>query len=419
MLAPEHGRAGMNVDTMRAIDRHAGVPLCALATVLVWFGGMFRRDARPIRRVLFVELSEMGSTILAQPAMRKARARAELFFVIFAKNAGSLDLTGEFPAANVFTVRDTNLFHLAFDTLAFLVWCRRKGIDTVIDLELFSRFTALLTGFSGADRRIGFYRFHNEGLYRGEMLTHRVAYNPHIHVAKNFIALVEALFAPVAQVPYSKTIIGDEELTVAIPAPDAAARGAMLARIRQEGAFDPARQRLVLINPNASELLPHRRWMGDRYAELIRRVLASDDALLVAVTGAPGERVEAEALAAAAGQRCISLAGKTKLAELPALYSCATLMVSNDSGPAHFAAATGLPTIVLFGPETPKLYQPLGASRAIYMGLACSPCVSAHNHRKTACTDNVCMQAISVDRVFAEVMEALQRPRQTNTELTA
>jgi ADP-heptose:LPS heptosyltransferase len=409
----------MNVDTMRAIDRYAGVPLCALATVLVWLGGIFRRNARPIRRVLFVELSEMGSTILAQPAMRKARARAELYFVIFAKNAGSLDLTGEFPTVNVFTIRDTNLFHLAFDTLAFLAWTRRKNIDTVIDLELFSRFTALLTGFSGADRRVGFYRFHNEGLYRGEMLTHRVAYNPHIHVAKNFIALVEALFAPAPQVPYSKTIIGDEELTVAIPPPDAAAREAMLARIRQEAAFDPTRQRLVLVNPNASELLPHRRWMADRYAELVGRVLTANEDVLVAVTGAPGERAEAEALAAAAGSRCISLAGKTKLAELPALYSCATLMVSNDSGPAHFAAATGLSTIVLFGPETPKLYQPLGASRAIYMGLACSPCVSAHNHRKTACTDNVCMQAISVDRVFAEVMDALQRPRQTNTELTA
>jgi ADP-heptose:LPS heptosyltransferase len=44
------------------------------------------------------------------------------------------------------------------------------------------------------------------------------------------------------------------------------------------------------------------------------------------------------------------------------------LMVSNDSGPAHFVAAAGLPTIVLFGPETPKLYQPLGNSRAIYAG---------------------------------------------------
>ena len=400
----------MNVDTMRAIDRYAGVPLCAIATVLVRLAGLLRRPARPVRRVLFVELSEMGSTILAQPAMRQARAKAELYFVIFARNAGSLDLTGEFAAANVFRMRDGKLFHLAWDTLAFLLWARRNDIDTVIDLELFSRFTALLTGFAGADRRVGFHRFHNEGLYRGEMLTHRVAYNPHIHVAKNFIALVEALFAEKPQVPYTKTIIGDEELTVALPVPDTAARDAMLARIRREAAFDPARQRLVLVNPNASEMLPHRRWMGDRYAELIRRVLAASDDVLVAITGAPGERAEAQALAAAAGPRCISLAGKTKLAELPALYAQASLMVSNDSGPAHFSSATGLPTIVLFGPETPKLYQPLGASRAIYAGLACSPCVSAHNHRKTACTDNVCMQAISVERVYAEVMEVLSAP---------
>ena len=97
-----------------------------------------------------------------------------------------------------------------------------------------------------------------------------------------------------------------------------------------------------------------------------------------AITGAPNERAEAEALAAECGARCISLAGKTALAELPALYSLAALMVTNDSGPSHFAAATGLQTIVLFGPETPRLYQPLGTSRAIYAGLACSPCVSAH-----------------------------------------
>ena len=86
-------------------------------------------------------------------------------------------------------------------------------------------------------------------------------------------------------------------------------------------------------------------------------------------------------------------------------------MVSNDSGPAHFSAAAGLPTIVLFGPETPKLYLPLGPSRAIYAGLACSPCVSAHNHRQTACTDNVCMRAITVDEVFAAVAELLRASR--------
>jgi ADP-heptose:LPS heptosyltransferase len=112
-------------------------------------------------------------------------------------------------------------------------------------------------------------------------------------------------------------------------------------------------------------------------------------------------------MAAQCGERCISLAGHTKLSELPALYSLAAMMVTNDSGPSHFAAASGLPTLVLFGPETPKLYQPLGLSRAIHAGLACSPCVSASNHRKTACTDNVCMQVISVDEVFAAVNEML------------
>ena len=184
----------MNVDTMRRIDRQAGVPLCALATVLVWIAGVFRRRAaRPPRRILFVELSEMGTTVLAQPAMRRAREKlkAEVYFVIFARNVGSLELTGDFPPANVFTIRDTSLVHLAWDTLRFLAWTRATDIDTVIDFELFSRFTALLTGFSGADRRVGFCRFHQEGLYRGEMLTHRVAYNPHIHMAKNLIALVD------------------------------------------------------------------------------------------------------------------------------------------------------------------------------------------------------------------------------------
>jgi ADP-heptose:LPS heptosyltransferase len=91
-------------------------------------------------------------------------------------------------------------------------------------------------------------------------------------------------------------------------------------------------------------------------------------------------------------------------------------MVTNDSGPAHFAAASGLPTIVLFGPETPDLYRPLGNSTAIYAGLACSPCVSASNHRKSACDNNVCMSAISVDEVFRAV-DAVLAAQLTKTRL--
>ena len=312
----------MNVDTMRRIDHWAGVPLCAVATLLVRLRDALRpRTPRPMRRILFVELSEMGTTILAEPAMRKARAQlaAELFFVIFERNVGSLELLGTFPAANIFTISDKSPFALARNTLAFLRWCRRNDIDTVVDLELFSRFTALLSGLSGAERRVGFHRFHNEGLYRGEMLTHRVAYNPHIHVAKNFIALVEALAAATPTVPYSKTVIGDDQLEVALPAPGRQARERMLERIRALAPFDPARQRLVLINPNASERLPHRRWMPERYAELIGRILAAHDDVIVLITGAPEERARAEELARTGGPRAVSFAGHSSLGDLPAL----------------------------------------------------------------------------------------------------
>ena len=103
----------MNVDTMRRIDRLAGVPLCAVATVLVRLRDWLRPGrARPVRRILFVELSEMGTTVLAEPAMRKAREAlsAELFFVIFARNVGSLELLGTFPPENIFTISDRSIF---------------------------------------------------------------------------------------------------------------------------------------------------------------------------------------------------------------------------------------------------------------------------------------------------------------------
>jgi ADP-heptose:LPS heptosyltransferase len=220
---------------------------------------------------------------------------------------------------------------------------------------------------------------------------------------------VNALIVPAPQIPYSKTPVIAADLRVSLPRPGAAARETMIARIRAASRLDPEVHRVVLINPNASELLPHRRWMPARYAELIKRILKQYQDALVLITGAPNERAEAEALAKECGPRCVSLAGHTALSELPALYSLAKLMVTNDSGPSHFAAASGLHTIVLFGPETPKLYQPLGPSRAIYAGIACSPCVSASNHRKTACTDNICMQVISVDQVFAAVTEELSQ----------
>jgi len=405
----------MKVDTMRRIDHLAGIPLCWLASGLlrlVGGGGKPGRGAQP-SKVLFIELSEMGSTILADPAMQKLKRErdVELFFAIFAKNAPSLHLLDTVPRENIFTIREDSLWHLLLDTLAFLRWTRRTGIDSVIDLELFSRYTALLTGLSGAVNRVGFHAFHNEGLYRGEMLTHRVAYNPHQHIAKNFIALVNALLSDREELPYSKTRVGDEEIVLRKVTIDPARQEAMREKIRSiHPAWQPESQRLVLVNPNASELLPQRRWMPERYVALMRLILERFPDVVILITGAPSEREEAEALRTQVGndERCINFAGQLQLGELPALYSIATLMVTNDSGPGHFSAITELPTFVLFGPETPALYGSLGNSTPIYAGLACSPCVSAANHRKTPCSDNVCLQVIEPQQVFDTLRPVLE-----------
>ena len=78
----------------------------------------------------------------------------------------------------------------------------------------------------------------------------------------------------------------------------------------------------------------------------------------------------------------------------------AEILVTNDSGPAHFAALTAVDVVALFGPETPLLYSAPGPrSHPVWAGIACSPCVNAFNNRQTSCRDNVCMKAITVDQV--------------------
>lgn len=401
----------MKVDTMRSIDFWVGVPLCFVATGLVKLGSLFGGDKlAPSKRAAFVELSEMGSAIIADPAMRKlAAAGVETYFVIFKSNAGSLDLLNTIPKERVYTIRADGLVGLAVDTLRFLWWTRTQKIDTVIDLELFSRYSALLTGLSGARKRIGFHAFHNEGLYRGEMLSHRVAYNPHQHIAKTFVALVDTALATDEQLPYSKRVVGDDEIRLHQPSYSAAELDAVTQRVRAVVPhFDREKHRLVLLNPNASDLLPQRRWAPERFAELARRVADRHPDALVLLTGAPAEKDYVENVRRLAGHdRVYNFAGGTTFRELPHLYTISAALVTNDSGPGHFSAVTPIPSFVLFGPETPALYGSLGNSTPIFAGLACSPCVSAANHRKTACNKPVCLDAISVDEVFGKLDRVL------------
>jgi len=409
----------ISVNTMRAIDHWVGVPLCAIVSPFIALidgvKNIFNRGPETPKKLLFIELSEMGSAILVDPAMRNAKARgAELFFLIFKSNRASLTLLNTVKPENIFTIDSSSLGGLIKDTLRFLVLARKHRIDTVIDLELFSRFTALLTGMCGARRRVGYHIFHGEGLWRGFMLTRKVHYNPHIHITKNFLSLIHAAFAQKMEVPFSKIEIPDSEVRLeqAIINPSALEKvRERIEKMAKEAriSYTPGKDRLILINPNASDLLPQRRWAQQRFSELIQAIHQQYPNDLILITGSPAEFVYVQKVRAVANvKNALNFAGQVSFAELPPLYTLSDVMVTNDSGPGHFSAVTPLRTVVLFGPETPALYGSVGNSIAITANLACSPCVSAANHRKTPCQDNVCMQAITVPQVLDKVIKQLQ-----------
>src|SRR5204863_6150285 len=162
---------------------------------------------------------------------------------------------------------------------------------------------------------------------------------------------------------------------------------------------------LILLNPNASDLLPLRRWPSLRYVELARRLLHRYPELFIGFTGAPAEADPNNQLANEVGSdRVIPLAGKTTLRQMLVLYTRSQILVTNDSGPAHFASMTLIRVVTLFGPETPALFAARSPNAiALWAGIACSPCVNAYNNRQSVCRNNLCMQAITVDDVFEKV----------------
>jgi ADP-heptose:LPS heptosyltransferase len=94
------------------------------------------------------------------------------------------------------------------------------------------------------------------------------------------------------------------------------------------------------------------------------------------------------------------------------------ILVTNDSGPAHFASLTPIHVVTLFGPETPALFAARSQSTtALWAGIACSPCVSAYNNRQSVCRNNLCMQAISVDDVFEKVIRIYDSRKTRRTKV--
>ncbi len=400
------------VSRLQLVDQLVGVPLCALLTGINSF--LPQRARKAITSIAFVKLSEQGATVLAAPALREAASRVgrqNVFFVAFKGNREILDLMEILPAENVIEIPTTSIPAFLNGVFRSIMLLRRRRIDACIDLDFFTRGSAILTWLSGAPTRVGLHSYFGEGPYRGRLMTHRPRYNPHIHTSRLFLSFVHALPHPPEAFPTWQADLSEDAFVLpkaGLPEAERSAARALLRRTLAAETLPP----IVLLNANCSDMVPLRRWAAQRYVELAQRLLEHAPGIAILFTGSECEADEAAHLAAAVGSsRSHSIAGKTSILELLAVYELSALLVSNDSGPVHFASLTGIPTIALFGPETPALFRPLSQNAiSLHAGLPCSPCVSAQNNRRSACKNNLCMQAITVDEVFAAAIRFLDLP---------
>jgi ADP-heptose:LPS heptosyltransferase len=359
--------------------------------------------------ILFLKLAEQGSTVLAHEAVRQAVARVgreNVHFLVFEENRFIVDVIGLVPPGNVYTVRTRSAWEMAASAFEALRTVRRRRIEACIDMEFFARFSAAIAFLTGARQRVGFHVYFGEGPYRGDLMTHRVLYNPHLHTSRTFTSLVLALDADPARFPMFGVVPPESPpLPTFRPAPAEVSEVSLL--LRSLGV--PPEGRLVVLNANASDLLPLRKWDPVNYGVLAARLVREFPDLWIGFTGSPEEAPAVEEIARSAGsQRTVCLAGRTTLRQLLVVFGLAEVLVTNDSGPAHFAALTGIDVVALFGPETPLLFSAPGPrSHSVWAGIACSPCINAFNNRQTACRDNVCMKSIAVDQVFETVVRIL------------
>jgi ADP-heptose:LPS heptosyltransferase len=401
---------------MRALDFWVGVPLTCLLTILQ----RVRRvvdfaDAPPPptpRNILFIQLAEMGTMVVAYPALRKTRELfpdATLHFLCFEQIRASVEVLGIIPPENIITIDARSLVSLARDTLAFPRRARVRSIDTVINMEAFVRYSSIVSWLSGATRRVGFHRFNQEGLYTGNLLTHQVLYNAHIHTAHTFLDLVHALVAAPNQVPRVKRPRAGDSLEVPRIAADATATARIWRQLEASAPGIGPDRKLVVINPNASDQFPMRRLPMESFVEITRQLLGDPDVFIL-ITGVASEKPDAQHICARVGSpRVLDLTGRTTLPELLQLFDLAHVLVTNDSGPAHLAALTKIHVIVFFGPEVPERYRPLArSSDVVHTGFTCSPCIGPHNQRLSPCNDNLCLKSVDIHDVVALVRARLE-----------
>jgi heptosyltransferase-2 len=164
---------------------------------------------------------------------------------------------------------------------------------------------------------------------------------------------------------------------------------------------------IIGINPG-STYGSAKRWLPDRFAEvakrLVRRLEQAERAhVAVVILGAKGEESLGGDIAAQLGGRSVVLSGATSIRDLMAVVKRCRLLITNDTGPMHIAAAFGVPVVAVFGPTDWRTTAPYGQERSIVRETVdCAPCLL-----RECPIDHRCMTRIPVDRVYEAAVQQL------------
>ncbi len=345
-----------------------------------------------IRNILLIQLGDIGDVLLTFPAIRALKEnfpRADVFVAVREK---AKELIEECPwATGVISVNEEKrswLGEVSYQ-VKFLSRLRSHHFDLAIDMKAGDR-AAILALLSGARQRIGLYAQDGK-LWRNRVFTHLALPDqaPGRHMAEHYLGLL-AEYGVKADHVWPELVPSEARLREAQDL------------LRKEGV--PTDRPVIALQPFS--LWPYKEWGMRKYVGLIQWLI-SHYRLSVIVTGSGDERVKADKLMKECPSNTYNLVGETPIGLLPAVFRSCKLFIGVDSAGMHIAAATGIPTISLFGPSSSTDWAPRGERHSVICkDLPCVPC------QKKGCEDSGvsrCLDELTLEEVKDAVKSQMER----------
>jgi lipopolysaccharide heptosyltransferase I len=339
-------------------------------------------------KILILKPSSLGDVVQALPVLRLLKQHlpdSEIHWWIDSALAPLLEGDRNLAGVVRFERRRWGSPRHWPEMLRSIAWLRAQRFDWVIDLQCLARsgaFAWLANGklLVGLDEpREGARGFYDLCVRRASFHTHAVDW---------YLATLPPLGVPVHH--------NFDWLPV---------RPQVAATVNSKWPEDGARW--IALQPGAR--WANKRWPLEYFASLVRQLAAEFPELRFSVLGGKDDAPLAAELCRAVPERCLNLAGQTSLLEMVEWLRRCALLVTNDTGPMHVAAALGKPVVALFGPTEPRRTGPYGqVERALRHPLPCAPCLKSHC--VWSCPME-CLTAITPATVLARTRQELQQFR--------